>query len=257
MHNWELTKLILAILLSLLAYITIPCFFLASFACSSSSACAQSPYSFCVTSSCFNLLCISAFKLRQELPVHPACFLPFPCDFLPATRDHFWGLRRLSCKIRLLPWVPWFFREVCHGDLACRSLNRPKICFSTVQDCNSAGSLALFAYSFLSSLRHLHCHQPLPPQLALCPPVGFASLLVKQENASPVGSLITCDVKLSSTHSVNLCTVQCCLQPEWHCLHVSGSEMWFSRFVSSFSPSHAPGCKNGFVWFEKDRYSEH
>lgn len=195
----------------------------------------------------------SAFKLRQKLPVHPACFLPFSRDFLPATVDHFWGLRRLSCKIRLLPWVPWFFREVCHGNLAHRSLNRPKICFPTVQDCNSAGSLALFAYSLLSSLHHLHCHQPLPPQLAfLCPPVGFASLLVKQENASPVGSLITCDVKLSSTHSVNLCTVQCCLQPEWHCLLVSGSEMWFSRFVSSFSPSHAPGCKNGFVWFEKD-----
>lgn len=78
--------------------------------------------------------------------------------------------------------------------------------------------------------RYLHlsmasgCHQPIPPQLVLlCLWVDFASLSVKQ-SASPVVSRMTCDVKLSSTHSRNLCSIQL----ELHCLLVSGSEMWFS-----------------------------
>lgn len=159
----------------------------------------------------FWMCTVSAFLLRNLLLLQPPlCFsiwaeavddCPFswlsaiPLWLSACHSDHSWGLRRLSCKIRLFPWLPWFFREVCHGNLAHRSLNRPKICFPTVQDCNSAGDLALFAYSLLLSLHLLHCHQPLPPQMdLLCLSVGFARLLVKQENASPAGSLITCEV---------------------------------------------------------------
>lgn len=144
------------------------------------------------------------------MSVYSAGFLPCPCDFLYATVDHSWDLRRLSCKIRLFPWLPCFFREVCHESFAHRSLNRPKICFPTVQDCNSAaGSLVLFAYSLLSSLHHPHCHQPLPPQMALlCLSVGFASLLVKQENASLAGSLVTCDLHPTPEIFV-LCSAGC------------------------------------------------
>ena len=101
------------------------------------------------------------------------------------------------------------------------------------------------------------CHPSLPPELVLlCPWVGFASLSVKQ-SASLVGSLITCDVKLSSTHSRNLCQHPV-LAARWnlHCFLVSGSEIWFICFVSSFSLSRAPGCKNGLVWPSQDRHSE-
>lgn len=71
----------LAILLSLLAYITIPCFFLASFACSSSSACAQSPYSFCVTSSCFNLLCVQHLSWGRSCLSIQLAFCHSPVTF--------------------------------------------------------------------------------------------------------------------------------------------------------------------------------